>query len=65
MFSEDFWTHGVHIRKIVLFDFRMNNYFEPDLYNESINPVHKTGLNDLFLNVTGLVLEFSSVLSIQ
>ncbi len=42
-----------------MFDFRMNTYFEPDLYNESINPVHKTGLNDLFLNVTGLVLEFS------
>jgi len=37
-----------------------NELFESDLFNESLDPVHKAGLNDLFPNVTEMVLVFNS-----
>lgn len=42
-------------------NFYMTHYFEPILYNESVDAVHKTVLNALFKNQTDLILELSSL----
>lgn len=33
---------------------RTNHSFVSDLFNESVDLVHKTGLNDLFMNQNGI-----------
>lgn len=42
--------------------FMNKSYFELDLFNESVDSGHKTGLKDLFTNQTDPVLDFSSLI---
>ncbi len=35
---------------------------ELDHFSESVDPVHKTGLNDLFINQNDLLLKFGSLM---
>lgn len=37
----------------------MNLSFELDIFHESVDPVHRIGLNDLSMNLIDLVLAFS------
>ncbi len=36
-------------------------FFELDLFNESVDPVHRISLNDLLINQTDLILKFTWV----
>jgi len=39
---------------------RTNHSFVSDLFNESVDLVHKTGLNDLFMNQNGTYIVHKS-----
>lgn len=51
------------MREIAWLDLCRNHSFQSDLVNESIDSVHKTALNDSFMNRSNLVLEFNSLWS--
>lgn len=59
------WNLNIPILRSNVWRINLSSYssFELDLSNESVDSVHQTGLNDLFMNQFDPLLEFTDSLT--